>query len=292
MKEGNNKQRDDGNRGSECLGEKRIHKVDNPKYTGITTPNKIDLLPHNQRLGIIFDIDGTLIAEGRHIHTIIIRPGTIPFLHWCKRRGHSIALWTKAHSSWANNVAMKLRKSVALYQKEQSFSGADFNVAELFDFIWSSDKLTRQNYPSIKSIYNSYIDTGIECKWCEVYSSRCGQCTCHYNYTCPCREIKDMRKVWYSQSTETRNFTKERTLMVENTPQNCIYNYGNAIYVPTYSGYLNRENVFERFQLYLERDIECCENVRAVKKCNHSSTYHACYEQSWLLDDGDDGGGG
>ena len=67
----------------------------NKKEEIITGPEKNEGC---QPLGIIFDIDGTLIAEGKRIHGVHIRPGTIELLSWCKERGHGVALWTVSSS--------------------------------------------------------------------------------------------------------------------------------------------------------------------------------------------------
>lgn len=46
----------------------------------------------------------------------------------------------------------------------------------------------------------------------------------------------------------------------KDTPQNCRYNYGNAIYVPTYKGYPEddgkegKKSIFSRMQSFFERD--------------------------------------
>jgi len=102
--------------------------------------------------------------------------------------------------------------------------------------------------------------------------------------------VKDLRKIWYSPEEATNGFVKERTLIIEDTPQNCRYNYGNAIYVPTYRGYPGEEegtgdgerSIFSRLRRFFETELETCENVRFVKKCLHGEYYHACYQQSWL----------
>jgi len=48
-------------------------------------------------------------------------------------------------------------------------------------------------------------------------------------------------------------WTKERTVLVENTPQQCVHNYGNAVYVPTYEDRV------------VERNAEVMEGKRHVK---------------------------
>jgi phosphoserine phosphatase len=63
---------------------------------------------NTHHLGMIFDIDGTLIAIGDWVHLFILRPGAVDFLKWALERGHTLALWTAATSGWADRVATKL----------------------------------------------------------------------------------------------------------------------------------------------------------------------------------------
>jgi len=127
-------------------------------------------------------------------------------------------------------------------------------------------------------------------------------------YGCPCRYTKDLSKLWRNKNAETANFDdKTNTIIVENTPQQCIRNYGNAVYVPTYSGDEEDEDtagdgdeigslgdfaVFEQMKRLIEA-LEVSHDVRHVSKCNHARSYdekgrlipHACFQQSWLTQD-------
>ena len=106
-------------------------------------------------------------------------------------------------------------------------------------------------------------------KWCEVYGRAGPQCECSWDTSqCPCRYIKDLRKVFGYSTTihqtedETYRFTKQRTVIVEDTPQNCRYNYGNAIYVPTYKGGISSDECqFAKMQSFFEDELECCEDL-------------------------------
>lgn len=247
---------------------------------GDTSTTKI---PSAQQLGIIFDIDGTLIAEGKGVHGIRIRPGTVEFLQWCHQRGHALALWTKAHRGWADQVTIKICQAV---HPHHTCNAAP--CRQTFDFCWDRTKLRRQQSPSVIWNQRAHSQAGASnpCKWCEAYSNSCHQCECDWNYQCPCQEVKDLRRVWspydsQGKDPETMRFVKDRTLLVENTPQNCIYNYGNAIYVPTYGGDAREGNLWEQFQRFIVEELEPCESVRRVRKCSHGTAYHACYEQSW-----------
>lgn len=250
------------------------------KDPGVTTAVSNDgKLPPSKRLGIVFDIDGTIIAENHNPyqfhHKIQLRPETIEFMRWCKSRGHSLALWTKAHSSHAMSINHLICKQI---DPNHVCWG---KCRHTFSFVWDQEKLRRRTVPSHRQqTSDDPFSGGMECRWCEAYSKTCQHCTCHFYYRCPCMDIKDLRYIWHTQKYKDE-FTKERTIIVENTPQNCIYNYGNAIYVPTYSGF-DAVPVFARLKKFIAEVLEECEDVRKVKKCNHGQYFHACYEQSWI----------
>jgi hypothetical protein len=219
---------------------------------------------NNARLCMIFDVDGTLIAEGDGINHIIIRPGAVDFLKWAlEERGHTLALWTAATSGWADRVATKLCRAL---QDEHE------DCPKTFAFVWTGEKMRMQ-----KKI--TQADDG--CMWCECYSKRCKRCCCILGAIpyCPCRYIKDLGKVWHLDEFK---FERESTLIVENTPQQCIRNYGNAIYVPTYRGSQIGEDkdMFQRMKR-LVQELEQARDVRFVKKCDHRQGPHGCFEQLW-----------
>jgi hypothetical protein len=236
-------------------------------------------------LTIIFDIDGTLIAQSRHIRGIRIRPGAVEFIHWCRKPGHFVALWTKAPAFWANQVSKKF--STLIHPGHSCKGGHE--CRKTFDFCWDGSRVRRQRYPS-KTYWgkSSSVDEDTQqvdirgCLWCDAYSEECHECEC-WSDECPYQSIKDLRTVWFDGGKETQNFVKERTLIVEDAPQNCIFNYGNDVYVPTYGGSLKPyQMMFEKLQVFVEETLEVCENVRQVPKCAHGKSYHACCEQSWL----------
>mmetsp|Transcript_23323 Transcript_23323/g.28072 ORF Transcript_23323/g.28072 Transcript_23323/m.28072 type:complete len:251 (+) Transcript_23323:24-776(+) len=244
-------------------------------------PCKEMVFDEEKSLGVVFDVDGTLIKEPTRddCHGIQIRPGAAEFIQWLASRGHCVSIWTKSSKFWANRV---VKKVCPLVYGTHDCPG--ITCRKTFSFVWCDDMLRIQQMPSLQWYCRDIASSGDECKWCEAYSSTCHQCECMWNYECPCRFIKDLRKVWYSSDDETKGFAKDRTLLIEDTPQNCRYNYGNAIYVPTYKGCTEdeeKEPIFSRMQSFFEREIEPSENVRFVQKCNHGQRYHACYKQSW-----------
>lgn len=200
-----------------------------------------------------------------------LRPGLIDFIQWLQERGHHLAIWTAAGESWATMNANRICQRV-----HGNHECTMPKCKKTFSFVWDSTKQTAmRKIPFTR-------DDGDGCLWCGPYSRVCDRCTCHiYNWWCPCRCVKELRKVWKDPSIE--GFSEERTLIIENTPQQCILNYGNAIYVPTFKGNFLREKdmmIWGRLKAYILQ-LEKVENVREVKKCVHARRPHACYYQYW-----------
>lgn len=238
-------------------------------------------------LGIIFDIDGTLILEdhssaGGGVH---LRPGSIDFLKWCFERGHALALWTAASQDHLGHCLEIFCQAV------QSDHECGPTCRKTFDFAWCHTKLRRATTPNLPLYSNHSSDWYYAdgCRWCKWYSRNCARCQCHhYASFCPCTCTKDLTKVWKSKSPETKRFQKARTLIIENTPQQCVRNYGNAIYVPTY-GIIEKEDeekrLFDRLKTLILK-LEEASDVRAFPKCryNHGALRpHACFQQDWMI---------
>lgn len=81
------------------------------------------------------------------------------------------------------------------------------------------------------------------------------------------RYIKDLKKVFKRKDLRAMGFEKHNTIIVEDTPENCVRNYGNAIYVTPYDVVKNSwDNELHLLKLYLEQTILKCENVRYLEK--------------------------
>ncbi|CAB9500171.1 expressed unknown protein [Seminavis robusta] len=250
--------------------------------------DEFDSTINNHPLGIVMDIDGTLIRESRHLTGIRIRPHVVEFLVWCRQQGHRLALWTAGDKTWADRV---LRKLCPLVQEGLGNGGVHDDCPHgcrlTFDFCWGGDRMRQERPLGYGEILKrkQQISRGVipknQCHWCEFYKDNCRACQCYIDPNqCFCRGSKDLRKVWYNQDEETLQFHRERTLLVENMPQNCRYNYGNAIYVPTYRGSAE-DSVFAALQVYIAQVLEQYTDVRYVCKCHHPKGAHACLEQSW-----------
>jgi NLI interacting factor-like phosphatase len=243
-----------------------------------------------RKLAFVFDIDGTLIGETKDLYAgVQIRPHTVQFLRWCQGRGHRLALWTVAHVGWANRIA-----KIFCEELHPNHDCQGRKCRQTFDFVWDRRHL-RTDRHSIKQSVTCNDDD--KCCWCDMYSSRCDRCYCinypYYPGACPCRKTKDLRRIWHrewygidnSDGEITHHFKRENTLILENTPQNCRYNYGNGIYVPTYrGGCMTTDKTFEGFQEYVEGVLEKdTKSVRDIQKCDCTPprTPHACFRQVW-----------
>ena len=92
-----------------------------------------------------------------------------------------------------------------------------------------------------KAVVNCLRDAHGEVRpWAFVWSDERGtwrptwrDCTDDY-YSSGSR-IKALRKVWNGAARTAAGFTRERTIIIEDTPSNCSRNYGNAFIVPTFA---------------------------------------------------------
>jgi len=78
---------------------------------------------------------------------------------------------------------------------------------------------------------------------------------------------KPLRKIWRTRNAKLKGWTKRNTLIIEDTQSNCIENYGNAIYVPSYNAININDEILYDLTLYLEQ-IRVIDNVRVIDKRN------------------------
>ncbi|CAB9511360.1 expressed unknown protein [Seminavis robusta] len=237
-------------------------------------------ISREQRLGLVFDIDGTLILETENTaEEIVLRPGSMEFLQWCQQRGHALALWTAASDFHLDRCVKTICPLVAPHD-DKPCQGAKCN--KTFEFAWCHSKLKQQEQTKLTFDVSQL----------------------QYTYACPCRYTKDLKKVWKAarcaKGKQHRMFgRKERTLMIENTPQQCIDNFGNAIYVPTYddpasASFTAEQEMWERLKKFLVQELEQAPDIREVRKCRRlhgfteSGRPHACFQQDWWYADDDD----
>jgi len=78
---------------------------------------------------------------------------------------------------------------------------------------------------------------------------------------------KPLRKVWRRNSMKKLGWSPKNTLILEDTPQNCVSNYGNALYIRTYDVTdLGRQDMaLLVLQAFLDR-LRHVEDVRTIEK--------------------------
>ena|SRR5437870_11168265 len=108
------------------------------------------------------------------------------------------------------------------------------------------------------------LDQWIKVKF--IYSSnRClTKFSLHFGLSSRTITIKPLRKIWKTQMAKSNGWNRYNTLIIENTPQTCLQNYGNAIYVNTYYGSDEDDTLFRLIE-YLETFLDC-KNVRRYDK--------------------------
>eukprot|EP01083_Nonionella_stella_P093857 263221_1 len=173
-------------------------------------------LPIRSNKCIILDIDGTLIdtlpeqiykeqknnlsisRKPDHITDegdyIWKRPGLDAFIKFCFDNFQHVSIWTAASQEWAD---VFIRNLIG-HQYRDSFT-------QNGNFVWSRSRLSKQ----FRMRY-------------------------FYHYGNDVITHKPLSKVWRSRTRRSEGWNKYNTLIIEDTPRNCVDNYGNAIYVDTY----------------------------------------------------------
>ena len=212
-------------------------------------------------LCLVLDIDGTLIdscsaehaaarglrsehvsppgvgsrAGGEHVFK---RPYVDEFLDFvCERFAH-VAVWTLASPEWAGFVlAHVLQRPISD-----------------FAFVWCGDRASK---------VSAGTTTGA------ALAAKYDLCTPGMY-----QHVKDLAKVWKNAAVRAQTgqpgFTRFNTLIVEDTPSNCVRNTGNAIYVPTFTCDDSRataeDTILRKLCLYLDFLTCTCTNVRSHEK--------------------------
>lgn len=233
-------------------------------------------------LAIVFDIDGTLVTDDGPSDTATVRPYAFDMLQWCKARGHRMALFSAAGEERVSYM------KGALCVRVSGEHRCSMSCQRVFDFSWAGDKLCGLENPR----FGFGGDGGSRCGWCGyTQCERCIGCNGNgFSGYCPCRRMKKLQKVWSSSHRRNLGYSRERTIMLENTPQQCVLNYGNAFYVRTYemSSDPAKDRDLLAFQHLLGK-LEHVPDVRKFRKCACPSPavgFHACDRQTWWLSEG------
>ena len=199
---------------------------------------------------IVLDIDGTLIdSSARHYHvgdhaadietpsgvSIFKRPGVDAFLDDLFLSCRAVALWTHGSSEWLDVVVNRVLVDTDGRPRPWAFT-------------WDYRRATHE---SPKCSYSSQFGlSGSD----------------HYGLR---RDpIKKLKKVWNNKTIATKGFVRQQTLIVEDTRSNCVRNFGNAIYVPSFEVELSRFDDclprLARYILWLQSTTS--DRVRAIEK--------------------------
>lgn len=79
--------------------------------------------------------------------------------------------------------------------------------------------------------------------------------------------VKDLKKVFRNKELRRRGFTRWNTLIVEDTPGNCVRNYGNAVYVSAFDVVSSqRDEELAHLTTYFQKTLLPSVNVRHIEK--------------------------
>lgn len=94
---------------------------------------------------------------------------------------------------------------------------------------------------------------------------------------------KPLRKVWRSSSWRSRGWTPANTLILEDTPENCVSNYGNALYITTFKIMQESrgrvDNALQVLTVFLDR-LRNVDDVRSLEKRDWERLCASCLPQA------------
>ena len=176
-------------------------------------------------LAVVFDLDGTLISEDSTEGMPLLRPGVIDMLRRVRANRMKLAIFTAASEEWCAEVKQLLCQKTC----DQRHDCDNLCTRTFVSTKWDKH-LVQQGHPSPWTFHRIQSSGGVGCHWCGMQT--CERCLMSCNGCdgyCPCRNVKMLFRF-----RPREVFTRERTLIVENTVQQCVHNFGNAVYVPTY----------------------------------------------------------
>lgn len=207
-------------------------------------------------MNIIFDLDNTLIDAqysmggkaafvmgrqgpahvcGKELCNLYIykRPGVDDLLEWCFQNCENVGMWTLSGPKWVDEVLTHVLKGFP---------------RERWSFIWTGERATRLALQSTR-------DTSADAV---VLEGR--------------KVVKDLKKVFRQKGLRMKGYRRNNTIIVEDTPSNCVRNRGNGIFVSPFdilkSSTPDRE--LPMLQKYLETFVLGKDDVRGI------------YKMSWL----------
>merc|ERR1719198_1372675 len=77
--------------------------------------------------------------------------------------------------------------------------------------------------------------------------------------------VKRLRKIWCNKSLRAAGYTRDSTVIVDNTPSCLSYNYGNAIYIDTYAGEATDDCLFVLIA-YLKELVDVSRGGKSIRR--------------------------
>ena len=185
-------------------------------------------------------------------HIIYFRPYLIQFMKYLfsnKNIAH-IAIWTASSPQWFD-IVLKYCDPIGKYK-------------EKYAFIWDSKRI---------AIKRAKLNEKNNNKWNKYDLFDCiNDCTNYVGYH------KPLSKVWRSKYLKQRlGFKRSNTIIIEDTPSNCVNNYGNAIYIKSFQCIIKQKKLKQHSTQHLCKDIETKKlNLKDCK--NNFECEYNCYE--------------
>lgn len=209
---------------------------------------------------IILDIDGTLIDSVPADYAIennlpkpdIVspwgdfiykRPHLDDFLKYCHMNFKNVAIWTAGDDAWADLIVSKILDPSLASSKKGKRLVSSAGCTPISSPIRRRPILDEIELKSDSSDESTDLESEDECEIEEpntfsfVYSfERCKPIIIKDRKTDKSYQYysKPLKKIWKCKTLRSMGFTRQTTLILEDTPENCVDNYGNAIYISSY----------------------------------------------------------
>lgn len=238
----------------------------------------------SKKHNVILDIDGTLIDSIPWEYTdvydlpdpdiispfgdfVYIRPYLKQFLKFCFSNFKNVAIWTAGDKRWAEFVISKILLPCLQSSKKQKklFISRESDRSQSPLRIRGEQTVEKNVYRTSHSSKNqkykfSFVFSYEKCRPLLMKDRRTNKV---YEYC-----SKPLYKVWRTKSLKKMGFNRSNTLIVEDTPENCIYNYGNAIYIRPFdilSGESRNDQSLLKLRYFFD-ELNETEDVRYVEK--------------------------
>lgn len=128
--------------------------------------------------------------------------------------------------------------------------------------IWTASSHDR--YLKIKELYLSpilkTIGMDFDVEWTKKRCSYRFSTSGYYGFSSKCVITKRLKKLY-----KRFPYTKHNTIIVDDTPETFSKNYGNGIYIPSYSSYNKGDNLLLLLSNFLEEVIEHYNRHKSIR---------------------------